>query len=247
MHLAKGDFGRSIVYRQDVLGLVMDKFSSTACLGASALLIAFPIGTFMGIVGAVKQNSWIDKCFMTFSYAGISMPIFWLGMLLILLFSQTLGWLPTSGMHSPTGSGIGDVLKHLILPAFTLSLVPMSVVARMMRSAMLEVIHQDYIRTARAKGCSPFRVIVSHALRNSMIPVVTIFGIEAGYVIGGTVIVETVFSWPGVGQMLLNSILSRDFPLVVGGTLILAVIFVGINIIVDLLYNLIDPRIELKS
>jgi ABC-type dipeptide/oligopeptide/nickel transport system permease component len=112
---------------------------------------------------------------------------------------------------------------------------------------MLEVIHQDYIRTARAKGCSPFRVIVSHALRNSMIPVVTIFGIEAGYVIGGTVIVETVFSWPGVGQMLLNSILSRDFPLVVGGTLILAVIFVGINIIVDLLYNLIDPRIELKS
>lgn len=244
--LLQGDFGRSITFHENVLTLVLMKLVATAYLGAGSLLIAIPVGLGLGIISAVKHNTWIDKLIMLFPLAGISMPIFWLGMLLILLFSQFYGLLPSSGMYSATGGGFSDLLKHLILPALTLSFVPASVIARMMRSSMLEVIRQDYIRTARAKGAKPWQVIFNHAVKNSLIPVVTVMGLQVGYVIGGAVVVETVFSWPGVGHMLMQAILTRDFPLVIGGSLVLAFIFVFTNLIIDILYGVIDPKIELK-
>jgi peptide/nickel transport system permease protein len=241
-----GDFGRSITYRQEVLPLVLEKLSASAYLGLASLIIAIPLGFILGIISAVKQNTWIDKVCMFIPLTGISLPIFWLGLILILFFSQTLGLLPATGMYSASGGGFGDLLSHILLPALTLSLVPASVIARMMRSSMLEVIRQDYIRTARAKGCSYWQVITIHTLRNALVPVVTVLGMEIGYVIGGAVVVETIFSWPGVGQLLLQAVLTRDFSLVVGGTIILSSIFVFCNLFVDLLYGVIDPKIELE-
>lgn len=241
-----GDFGRSITHHEDVLSLVLIKLIPTMYLAIGSLVIAIPLGLAMGITSAVKHNTWIDRTLMLFPLAGISLPIFWLGILLILLFSQALGWFPSSGMYSPTDGGFIDLLKHLVLPSITLSLVPSSVIARMMRSSMLEVIRQDYIRTARAKGCQPWQIIFQHAVKNSFIPVVTVMGMQVGYVIGGAVVVETVFSWPGVGHMLMQAILTRDFPLVIGGSLVLAFIFVFTNLIIDILYGVIDPRIEIK-
>jgi peptide/nickel transport system permease protein len=245
-NLLVGDFGRSITFRQDVLPLVLMKLHASIILGVASLLIAVPLGMGLGILSAVKKNTWIDKLCMLFALTGISMPIFWLGLLLILFFSQTFGVLPSSGMYSSAGGGMFDLLKHIILPAFTLSLVPASVIARMTRSSMLEVIKQDYIRTARAKGNNYWRVIVIHAFKNALVPVVTVLGLQVGYVIGGAVVVETIFAWPGVGQLLLEAVLTRDFPVVVGGAIILATIFVFCNILVDLLYGVIDPKIELE-
>ncbi len=244
--LLQGDFGDSIVHRQAVLPLLLSKLGSTLILGLAALIISIPLGLILGLISAIRQNSWLDKTIMLFSFAGISMPVFWLGMLLIILFSLVLGWLPSSGMYSAAAGNFTDLLTHLILPAVCLALVPVSVICRMMRTAMLEVIQQDYIRTAKAKGCSPFRVVMVHALKNCMVPIVTIIGIEVGYVIGGAVVVETVFAWPGIGQLLLNSILTRDYPLIIGGSILLAVIFALINLIVDVLYVVLDPKIELK-
>jgi peptide/nickel transport system permease protein len=245
--LLKGDFGRSITYRQDVLPLVFDKLGSSLILGLAALSISIPLGLFLGILSAIKQNTWVDKICMIIPLAGISLPIFWLGLLLILLFSQTLNILPATGMYSAaSGGGLTDLINHLILPSLALALVPASVIARMTRSSMLEVIKQDYIRTARSKGAGNVRVTIIHTFRNALIPVVTVLGIQIGYVIGGAVVVETIFSWPGVGQLLLQAVLTRDFPLVVGGTIILSTIFVFSNLFVDLLYGLIDPKIELE-
>ncbi|MGM8212910.1 ABC transporter permease [Virgibacillus sp. W0430] len=240
------DFGRSITYNEEVLTLVLSKIVATAYLAVGSLLIAIPIGMIIGIISAVKQNTWIDRLLILFPLTGISLPIFWLGMLLIIIFSGMLEWFPSSGIYSPDGGGMLDLLYHLVLPAITLSLVPASVIARMMRSSMLEVIRQDYIRTARAKGAKAKRVILIHVLRNALIPVVTVIGMQIGYVIGGAVVVEVVFSWPGIGQMLMNAILTRDYPLVIGGTLILALIFALVNLVVDLLYSIIDPRIQTK-
>jgi peptide/nickel transport system permease protein len=245
--LVQGDFGRSITYRQDVLPLVLEKLGSSILLGTAALVFSIPVGLFLGIVSAIKQNTWIDKVCMIIPLAGISLPIFWLGLLLILFFSQMLGVLPATGMYSASsGGGIADLFSHLILPSVALALVPASVIARMTRSSMLEVVKQDYIRTARSKGASDIRVTIIHTFRNALIPVVTVLGIQIGYVIGGAVVVETIFSWPGVGQLLLQAVLTRDFPLVVGGTIILSTIFVFSNLLVDLLYGLIDPKIELE-
>jgi peptide/nickel transport system permease protein len=245
--LLQGDFGRSITYKQEVLSLVMTKMGASLLLGLASLIIAVPLGLCLGILSAVKQNTWIDKVCMILPLTGISLPIFWLGLLLILFFSQTLSLFPATGMYSASGGGsFGDLLKHIFLPAFTLALVPASVIARMTRSSMLEVIRQDYIRTARAKGCSPWQVVMIHTFRNALVPVVTVLGIQVGYVIGGAVVVETIFSWPGVGQMLLQAVLTRDFTLVVGGTIILSTIFVFSNLIVDMLYGIIDPKIELE-
>ncbi len=245
-NIVRGDFGRSITFHEDVLTLVLSKLVVTSYLALGSLLIAIPLGLGIGIVSAVKQNTWIDRVLMFFPLTGISMPIFWLGLLLILLFSQTLGWFPSSGMYSGIESSFSDLIRHLILPSLTLSLVPASVIARMMRSSMLEVIRQDYIRTALAKGCRPWQAVFKHAVKNSLIPVVTVMGLQVGYVISGAIVVETVFSWPGVGHMLLQGVLTRDFPLVTGGSLVLAFIFVFTNLIIDVLYGVIDPRIEMK-
>lgn len=244
--VVQGDFGRSITHREDVLYLLVNRLKATFYLAAGALIIAIPLGLLLGIIGAIKHKTWVDRFSMVIPMVGISMPIFWLGLLFILLFSQYLRLFPSSGMYSASGGGTFDLLHHLFLPSLTLALVPASVIARIMRSSMLEVIFQDYIRTAKAKGCNPLQVLIKHAIKNSLIPVVTIIGLQIGYVIGGAVVVETIFSWPGVGHLLMQSVLTRDYPLVIGGTIFLAFIFIITNLLVDLLYSFIDPRIILE-
>ena len=243
--VAQGDFGRSIMLRRPVLPEVWRRFQATAILAAGALVLAFPLGVAMGVASAVKRDSRLDRLSQFLAMAGVSMPAFWVGLLLIIGFSVRLGWLPGTGMYSPAGDGgIADLLAHLILPAVTLSLVPLAIVSRVTRSNMLDVIAQDYVRTARAKGASEARVIGWHAFRNTLVSLVTVFGLEVGYLLAGAVYVETVFSWPGVGFMMVNAILTRDFPLVQGGVLLVAGVYVAINLATDLLYACVDPRVR---
>jgi peptide/nickel transport system permease protein len=244
-NVARGDFGRSIMLRRPVLPEVWRRFHATCILAAGALLLAFPLGVAMGVMSAVKRGSGLDRLAQVIAMVGVSMPAFWVGLLLIIGFSVRLGWLPGTGMYSPAGDGgLNDLLDHLILPAVTLSLVPLAIVSRVTRSNMLDVIAQDYVRTARAKGASEARVIGWHAFRNTLVSLVTVLGLEVGYLLAGAVYVETVFNWPGVGFMMVNAILTRDFPLVQGGVLLIAGIYVVINLATDLLYACVDPRVR---
>ncbi len=242
---AQGDLGRSIMLRRPVLPELWRRFQATLVLAAGALLLAFPLGVLLGVLCAARPGSRLDRLSQVAAMVGISMPAFWVGLLLIVGFSVQLGWLPGTGMYSPTGAGgPRDLLIHLILPAITLSLVPLAIVSRITRSNMLEVIAQDYVRTARAKGASEPRVIGWHAFRNTLVALVTVLGLEVGYLLGGAVYVETVFSWPGIGFMMVNAILTRDFPLVQGGVLLIAATYVTINLATDLLYACVDPRVR---
>lgn len=231
----QGDMGTSIRSRKPVSDEVAAAFPNTALLGCVALLISVVVGVSAGIVSAKKQNTVWDNLAVVGAMAGISLPIFWLGLLLMLLFGVILGWLPTSGSGS---------LRHLILPAITLGLPSAAIVARQTRSAMLEVLRQDYIRTARAKGARESSVFARHALKNAAIPTVTIIGLQFGYLLGGSVIVETVFAWPGLGRLIIQAIHHRDLPVIQGGILFLAVIVVLMNLLVDITYGLLDPRIR---
>jgi len=243
--VVQGDFGRSIVLRRPVLPEIWRRFKATLILTLGGVLVAFPLGTLLGMYAALRRGRWPDRLVTVAAMAGISMPAFWVGLVLIIVFSVRLGWLPGTGMFSPTGTGdIGDLLVHLILPAITLALFPLSVVTRLTRSNMLDVIGQDYIRTARAKGLSARAVVGRHAFRNTMVAMVTIFGLEVGFLLAGAVYVETVFSWPGIGFMMVNAILTRDFPLVQGGVMLIATTYVMINLGTDLLYASVDPRIS---
>jgi peptide/nickel transport system permease protein len=239
-----GDLGRSISLRRSVLDEVDDRFRATAILAGAAILLSFPLGILIGIVSAVKQYSFLDRIFMLFALLGISAPVFWTGLVLMVVFSVWLRILPGTGMHTAGGGDFFDMLRHLVLPAFTLSLPPLAVIARMTRSNMLEVIRQDYIRTARSKGLAETAVIMRHALRNALVGIVTILGMQSGFLLGGAVYVETVFAWPGVGYMLVNAILKRDYPLIQGGVLLVATSYVVINLVTDLLYAYLDPRIR---
>lgn len=239
-----GDFGTSITYRQPVLDLILGKVVNTLTLGLAALVIAVPVGIGTGIVCAVRKDRWIDRMLMGGTFVGISIPVFWLGMILIIVFSQLLGWFPSSGMHSAGQTGFLDMLRHIVLPAVTLSLIPTSVIARITKSSMLEVMGQDYIRTAQAKGCTPRRKIAVHAIKNALVPILSILGIEVGYVIGGALVVENVFAWPGLGSTLLTAVLTRDFSVVVCGTCIICIVYALINLVNDLLYGVVDPRIQ---
>jgi peptide/nickel transport system permease protein len=242
---AQGDLGRSIMLRRPVLPELWRRFQATLVLAAGALLLAFPLGVLLGVLSATRPGSRIDRVSQVVAMIGISMPAFWVGLLLIIGFSVRLGWLPGTGMYSPTGDGgARDLLTHLILPAVTLSLVPLAIVSRLTRSNMLDVIAQDYVRTARAKGASEPRVIGWHAFRNTLVALVTVLGLEVGYLLAGAVYVETVFSWPGIGFMMVNAILTRDFPLVQGGVLLIATTYVAINLATDLLYVCVDPRVR---
>lgn len=243
--VVQGDFGRSIVLRRPVLPEIWRRFKATLILTVGGVLVAFPLGTLLGVYAALRRGRWPDRLVTVAAMAGISMPAFWVGLVLIIVFSVRLSWLPGTGMFSPTGTGdIGDLLVHLILPAITLALFPLSVVTRLTRSNMLDVIGQDYIRTARAKGLPPRAVVGRHAFRNTMVAMVTIFGLEVGFLLAGAVYVETVFSWPGIGFMMVNAILTRDFPLVQGGVMLIATTYVMINLGTDLLYASVDPRIS---
>jgi ABC-type dipeptide/oligopeptide/nickel transport system permease component len=231
----RGDLGDSLYYRVPAIDLIFQRLPASLELAGAAMLFALVVSIPLGIVSAVKRGSLWDVSSMLGALFGLSMPHFWLGIMMILLFSVHLGWLPTSGRGT---------LAHLVMPAMALGLSLMAMFARLTRSVMLEVLSQDYVRTARAKGLRERLVIGKHALKNALIPLVTVAGMQFGFLIGGTVIIETVFAWPGVGRLVVQAIFSRDYPLVQATVLVLAVLFVLINLITDLIYLYLDPQIS---
>ncbi len=244
-HALQGDFGRSISSHRPVLTDVMERFQATALLAGASLTIAVVVGLSVGVLSAVQRGKWFDRVAMVFALVSMSMPSFWLGMILIIGFSLTLGWLPGTGMSSPRGDGgLFDLIAHLALPAVTLAAVPTAIVSRLTRSSMLEVLGQDFVRTGRSKGLSERQLIRKHVLPNALVGVATIIGIEVGYLLAGAVLVETVFAWPGLGALLVTSILKRDFPLVQGGVMLIALVYVLVNLATDLAYAYLDPRIR---
>lgn len=261
------NFGTSIISGVPIADEIKIRWPATFELSVAALLIATTVGIPIGILAAVRKNSVWDNLTMSGSLLGVSLPVYWLGLLLIYLFAVNLNWLPPSGRLSiDTGLNfkpitgfyvldallqldfkvLQDVLKHLVLPALTLSTISLAILARITRSAMLEVLSQDYIRTARAKGLLERWVIFKHALKNALLPVVTIIGLQFGALLGGAILTETIFSWPGIGSWIYEGILNRDYPVVQGGVVFIAVAFVLINLLVDISYALLDPRIQYR-
>jgi len=239
-HAMQGDFGTSLRYKTPAFNEVMSRMPATLELAIAAYLFALVLAVPTGILSAVKRGGFVDFMSRFVSLIGLSFPGFWLGLILILIFSVKLKWLPVSGR----GHGLVGELKSLILPALTLGIVYAATLTRLIRSSMLEVLGADYIRTARAKGLRDRVVLVRHALRNALIPVVTLAGLQIGFLLGGAVIIEVVFSWPGVGRLVVDAIGFRDYPLVQAAVTILAVILIAVNLLVDLLYAVIDPRIH---
>lgn len=263
--LMKGDLGETIFTRQKVWTEIKHRFPATLELSVCALFISCFVGIILGIISATKQYSIFDYLSMLGALTGVSMPIFWLGLVLMLIFSVNLGWLPISGRLSvlidlevvtnfyvldsiitKNWVALKDSIWHLIMPAVTLSTIPTAIIARMTRSSMLEVLKQDYIKTAMAKGLSKFKVVYKHALRNALIPVVTTIGLQFGVLLCGAILTETIFAWPGVGKWMYDAVMQRDYMVIQGGTLIIATIFIVINLFVDLLYAVINPKISIK-
>jgi len=263
--LMKGDLGETIFTRQKVWTEIKHKFPATLELSVCALFISCVAGIILGIISATKQYSVFDYLSMVGALTGVSMPIFWLGLVLMLIFSVNLGWLPISGrlsvmvdldvvtnfyvldsIISKNWVALRDSIWHLIMPAVTLSTIPTAIIARMTRSSMLEVLKQDYIKTAMAKGLSKFKVVYKHALRNALIPVVTTIGLQFGVLLCGAILTETIFAWPGVGKWMYDAVMQRDYMVIQGGTLIIATIFILINLFVDLLYAVINPKISIQ-
>jgi peptide/nickel transport system permease protein len=244
-HVVRGDLGRSIWMKRPVLPEVLGRLGATLLLTGTALLLSTAGGLALGVASAAWPRSLLDRLSAVASLFGASMPSFWLGIVLMVIFALWLGWLPASGMYaSYGGGGVGDLLSHLILPAVTLAAASITIIARLTRSTMLETLGQDFVRTARAKGVAESGVLLRHGLKNALIPIVTVVGVQAGYLLGGAVLTETVFAWPGVGTLMVQGILARDFPLVQGCVLVLALAFAVINLAVDLLYAWLDPRIR---
>lgn len=240
-----GDLGFSVQTRAPVLGLLVGKFQNTLLLTTAAMLLATVVGVSAGVISATRRYSIFDRVAMLTALFGNSMPAFWLGLILILAFSLGLGWLPTGGMQSVRGDGgVVELAKHMVLPTITLASVTTALVARMVRSSMLEVVRQDYIMTARAKGLTERMTIWRHAFRNALMPVVTVLGLQFGYLLGGAVLTETVFVWPGVGLAIFTAIGTRDVPLIQGAILMTSTSFVLINLFVDIAYAYLDPRIR---
>ena len=259
----QGDLGESMVTRRAVAAELGERFPATMELALVAMLLAVLVGVPLGIVAAARHNTWVDLSAMLVALGGVSMPVFWLGLMMIYVLAVRLDLFPTSGRLS---SGMvlvdrthlhlidsllardlpafKDALHHLVLPAVALSTIPASIIARIARSAMLDVLGQDYIRTARAKGLGERAVVLRHALANALLPVVTVIGLQTGYLLSGAVLTETIFSWPGVGSWMVNAISSNDLPVVQGGVLVFAIVFVLINLLVDISYAWLDPRIR---
>ena len=259
----RGDLGDSIVTGRPVTTELLTRLPATLELTAFAMLIAILVGIPVGVISAVRQYSLLDKTTSVLALTGISMPIFWLAMILVVIFGVNLELLPfpgrldpTTGITAITGlvlvdslltlnfAGFWDGLLHLIMPALALATIPMAVIMRMTRSSMLEVMNEDYVRTARAKGVVPWRVVFKHALRNAMLPTITVIGLQTGLLMGGAIITETIFSWPGIGLYTYNSISARDYASVQGVVLYGALLFVLINLLVDILYAILDPRVR---
>jgi len=233
--LFQGDMGRSMSTGRPVLDELMDRFPNTVILAIAGVGVAVLLGVPVGVVAAIRSRTLVDHGSMIFALLGISAPAFWLGFMLMMIFSVQLGWLPSAGYRTPA---------HLVLPAFTLGTGAMAIVARMTRSSLLEVLRQDYVNTARAKGLREMVVISKHALRNAMIPTTTVVGLSFGSLLGGAVLTEMVFAWPGLGRLIVYAIGIRDLPVVQGAVLLLALTFVLVNLAVDLIYVVIDPRVR---
>jgi len=265
--LAHGDLGRSLVTREPVAAEFAVLFPATVELAAAAFALALALGLALGVTAALRRGSWLDQLVMALATLGHSMPVFWWGLILIMAFSVGLEWTPVSGrigieydIDPVTGFMLVDAalaswrgqepgafasaLAHLVLPAVVLGTVPMAVIARMTRSSMLEVLREEYMRTARAKGLAPARVVLHHGLRNALVPVLTVFGLQVGSLLGGAVLTETIFSWPGIGKWLIDAIARRDYPVVQAGILVAALVFIGVNLGVDLLYGVVNPRVR---
>jgi len=261
--LLRGDLGRSIVSNTRVSHELATRFPATIELAVAAMLIAVVIGVPAGIVSAARQYSLFDHISMMVALLGVSMPVFWLGLMLIWLFALELRWLPMSGrldvtidLRTITGlfvldsiltgnlAALKNSLAHLVLPGLALGTIPMAIIARMTRSSMLEVMRQDYIRTAHSKGLAERTVVIQHALKNALIPVITVVGLQFGFLLGGAVMTETIFSWPGVGRLAFDAIMNRDFPVLQGSILLISCVFVFINLLVDVAYAYLDPRIH---
>ncbi|GIW22996.1 MAG: peptide ABC transporter permease [Candidatus Sericytochromatia bacterium] len=264
-NLLSGDLGTSIVTNNKILSEILRKFPATIELAFASMFISVIIGVLSGILAALYRNSWIDNIVMTFALTGVSMPIFWLGLILMLIFSSYLNLLPFSGridiateivpitnfylidtLLQNDINAFFDAINHLILPALTLSSIPTAIIARMTRASMLNVLNKDYIKTAYAKGLSKFKVIIKHAFRNALMPIITISGLQLGSLLSGAVLTETIFAWNGLGSYVVNAVLSRDFPVIQGCVLIFSATFVIVNTLVDLSYFFIDPRIRTK-
>jgi dipeptide transport system permease protein len=263
---ARGDLGESIISKRGVLAEFNDRFPATVELSLIALIWAVVVGIPMGVIAALKRRQWVDHLLMSLSLVGYSMPIFWWGLILILVFSVHLGWTPVSGRISAaydvepwTGFLLIDVwrrglgfegfwaaIRHMFLPALVLGTIPVAAIARMTRSSLLEVLREDYVRTAKAKGLSFYRIVFVHALKNALLPVVTVIGLMLGSLLTGAVLTETLFSWPGVGRWLVASVLARDYPVLQGGVLLLAIMIVAVNVGVDVVYTMLNPRLRDK-
>jgi dipeptide transport system permease protein len=263
MGIFHGDLGKSIVTKKPVFDEFITLFPATVELSLFAMFFAIAVGLPAGVIAGVKRGSVFDHTVMGVSLTGYSMPIFWWGLLLILLFSVSLGWTPVSGrisalfwVDADTGFMLIDALRsdekgafisalrHLILPSIVLGTIPLAVIARMTRSSMLEVLQEDYVRTAKAKGLAPWRVTLVHALRNALIPVITVIGLQTGVLLAGAILTETIFAWPGVGKWIIESIRRRDYPAVQGGILMISSLIILVNMLVDMMYGVINPRIR---
>jgi len=259
----RGDLGRSLVTNNPVMDDLANRFPATAELTLFAMFVAVTVGVPAGILSAVRRNSLIDTASMLFSLTGVSMPIFWLGLMAMWLFAVQLHWVPAGtrigvevqlervtnfylldALLTGNLNALGDLLRHLIMPAFVLGTVPMAILARMTRSSMLEALNQDYVRTAHAKGLHARAVVIGHALKNALLPIVTVVGLQVGFLLSGAILTETIFGWPGIGRWVYDSIQLRDYPVVQGVTLLIALVFVFVNLLVDLSYAFIDPRIR---
>lgn len=241
-NLTQGDLGYSYAYGMDVVDLILERFPNTIILTVSSLVIALLVGIPAGMISAYKHNTFTDYIVMVVSLVGVSMPVFWLGVMLVLIFSVNLGFLPSTGMGN-WSAGAVVFLKHLALPSITLATIPMANFARITRSSMLEVLSQDYIRTARAKGLKEKVVIWKHALKNALNPILSVLGLQVAGLLGGSVLTETIFSWPGMGRLITDAIDRRDFGVVQGIVIFIALIYIITNLIIDILYKVVNPKI----